>query len=134
MKKSRTIKGLFTLSKRGSLVFCKNCQRIVGSINVKGYRYINLVIDCGCQSLGTLEIVTDKSTSNQYEPINRMPMSKNGVAVCKKCETPIFSVIEERVNNYSFYAECICGEKYDLKPTFPKRLGETLEKIKKSRK
>lgn len=134
MKKSRKIRGLFTLSKSGSLVFCKECKRIVGSINEKGYRYINLVIDCRCQLRGDLEIITEKSTSNQYEAVRHMPMAKNGVAVCKNCGTPMFSVIEERVEGYSFYVECICGEKYDLKPTFPKRLGETLEKIKKSRK
>ncbi len=134
MKKSCNIKGLMTLTKDGSLIFCKNCERIIGSINEKGYRYINLAIDCGCHSFGTLEFVKAKSTSNQFEAVGCMPTIKNGVAVCSKCGTPIFSVIDERVKGYSFYAECVCGEKYDLKSTFPNRLGETLEVLKKSRK
>ncbi len=133
MKRSYRAKALRTLTKTGSLVFCENCKRILGSINEKGYRYINLSINCNCDcdEMGSLEIVTEASTSDLYEAVNRMPKSKNGLAVCGKCGMPMFGIIDDRVKGYSFYVECVCGEKYDLKSTFPQRLGETLDTIKK---
>ncbi len=134
MKKYSAAKGLKTLSKNGSLIFCENCEKILGSINVQGYRYINLSISCNCDAFGSLEIATAKSTSDPYKNVNRMPRSKNGISVCKKCGKAMFGIIDERVKGYSFYVECTCGEKYDLKSTFSNRLGETLEVIKKSRK
>ncbi len=134
MKRLYNAKGLKTLSPSGSLVFCSNCEKIVASINKQGYRYINLSIACSCGSFGTLEIAKDANTSDPYDTVNHMPKSKNKVAVCDVCDTPMFGVIDERVKNYSFYIECVCGEKYDLKSSFPKRLGETLDIIKKSRK
>ncbi|MBR5155595.1 MAG: hypothetical protein IKW62_03805 [Clostridia bacterium] len=130
MKKVYNANGLKTLSPNGSLVFCKNCEKIVASINKQGYRYINLSITCSCGSFGNLEIAKETSTSDPYEVINRMPKAKNGLAVCGVCNVPMFGVIDERVKNYSFYVECVCGKKYDLKPSFPKRLGETIEMLK----
>ncbi len=134
MKKLYNANGLRTLSPSGSLVFCEVCGKIVASINRQGYRYINLSINCSCGNFGNLEIVKETSTSDPYKVQGRMPDSKSGLAVCSVCDTRMFGVIDERVKNYSFYAECTCGEKYDLKPNFPKRLGETLDIIKKSRK
>ncbi len=133
MKKRYNIKGLKTLKKSGSLIFCDKCDTILGSINEKGYRYINLGISCGCEvdMLASLEITLPESTSNPYEPVYRMPKMEKGIAVCEKCGTPMFGIIDDRVENYSFYVECVCGEKYDLRSTFPNRLGETLEQIKK---
>lgn len=129
MKKKYTANGLRTLSKSGSLIFCNNCDKIVGSINRQGYRYINLTMTCSCNSAGMLEISRENSTSNPLERINRMPAEKDGLAVCKKCGNVMFGLIQGRVLSYAFYVECTCGEKYDIKPMFGKRLGETLRKI-----
>ncbi len=134
MKKYHYVKGLRTLSKNGSLIFCENCEKIVGSINQQGYRYINLGISCSCGEFGSLEIAKTDSTADPYDSVDRMPKTEKGIAVCKKCGMPLFGVIDGRVKSYSFYVECVCGEKYDLKSTFPDRLGATLESIKKSRK
>lgn len=131
MKKKYVSSGLRTLSKSGSLIFCDNCEKILGSINKQGYRYINLSLTCSCNYDGILEISREDSTSDPFERVNRMPYEKDGLAVCKKCGNVMFGVIPDRLINYSFYVECTCGEKYDIKPTFGKRLGETLEKINK---
>ncbi len=130
MKKLYKANGLKTLSRGGSLVFCKNCEKIVASINKQGYRYINLSIVCSCGSFGSLEIAKETSTSNPYDAVNRMPNEKQGLAFCNACDVPMFGVVGERVKSYSFYVECVCGEKYDLKSGFPKRLGETMEMLK----
>ncbi len=134
MKKKYFIKGLKTLNKNGSLIFCENCEKILGSINQRGYRYINLGISCTCDGFGSFEIATAKSTSDPYDMVNNMPKTENGIAVCQKCGTHMFGIIDKRVKSYSFYVECVCGAKYDLRSTFPDRLGETLDNIKKSRK
>lgn len=130
MEKSYRIIGLRLLSKSGGLVFCDNCEKIVGSINKQGYRYLNISISCTCGNHGSLEISKPDNTSDPYERLNQMPMDKNGVEVCKYCKTPMFGVIVDRVRSFSFYSECICGEKYDTKPNFPKRLGETVQLLK----
>ncbi len=130
MKKHYYIKGIKLLNRYGSLIFCENCKRILGSINRLGYRYINLSLTCKCDVFCNVEIAKTVNTSDPFERVERMPMSKNGINICKKCGTPLFGIIDDRVKNYSFYVECSCGEKYDLMPSFPSRLGKTLEEIK----
>lgn len=136
MDKLYRIGGLRLLTRSGSLIFCDNCEKIVGSINRQGYRYLNLSIVCTCGNCGSIEISRPGNTSDPFERINKMPDSREGIAVCKNCKMPIFGVISDRVRTYSFYVECVCGEKYDTKSNFSKRLGETIrlmqiEKIKK---
>lgn len=128
MIKLYRIQRLHTLSKGGSLVFCGNCKKILGSINKSAYRYINMAINCDCGNNGTIEIAHTDSTSDPREFVKKMPFEKNSVSICKKCNTPLFSVIGSRITSYSFYVECKCGEKYDLESTYSKRLGETLKK------
>lgn len=115
------------MSRSGGLVFCDTCEKIIASINKQGYRYINLGIVCSCGNYGHLEFIDEESTADPFERVNLMPNEKNGVAICKHCTTPLFGVIDGRVKNYSFYVECICGEKYDTKSNSGKRLGETVK-------
>ncbi len=128
------IDSLRTLTKSGSLIFCSICEKLVGSINAKGYRYIDLKINCSCGNYGSIKFKKEGSTSNPYERIGRMPKDVFGVSVCKGCGTPLFGIISERVRSYSFYVECKCGEKYDIPPTYGKRLGETLDMHDKMKK
>ena len=130
MKTTYTLSGLKLLSKGGSLIFCENCKKIVGSINKSGYRYINISMVCSCGNYGSLEIRRPDAEVDLLERINRTADEKNGVQTCKKCGNPIFGIIANRVRTYSFYAECICGEKYDQKSNFSKRLGETARLLK----
>ncbi len=134
MKKHYFVKGLRTLSKYGSLIFCENCERVIGSINEQGYRYINLNLTCKCGVFCSLEMAKKLNTSDADDVQDRMPSSKDGIMVCKRCGMPMFGIIDDRIKSYSFFIECDCGEKYDLIPTFPVRLGETLKTIKKHRK
>ena len=131
MAKVSKVTGLRTLSRSGSLIFCENCDKILGSINKYGSKYIYLSIDCNCENIGKAEIYSKDCTLDPSKRIGKMPAEINGVAVCKKCGTQLFNVIDDRVRNYSFYVECSCGERYDLKPSSPKRLGETVKILKK---
>ncbi len=130
----RKIKAAHMLHPNGSLVFCDGCEKIVGSINEFGYRYINLKFICNCGNCGKIEI-TKKGHSGEPEmAVNKMPrVSRIKLFSCVKCRKPLFSMIDGRTRTYSFYAECMCGKRYDTKPNFDKRLGETL-KIYKNQK
>ena len=130
MKTTYSLNGLKLLSKGGSLIFCENCKKIVGSLNKSGYRYINISLVCSCGNYGNLEIARPDSEANPSRRVNRMPYEKDSVQLCKNCKTPIFGIIANRVRTYSFFAECICGEKYDQKSNSSRRLGETARLLK----
>ncbi len=129
--KFRKVVGAKLLDKNGSLVFCENCEKIVGSINRIGYRYMKIVFSCTCGTYGNIEIVKVNSRLGDAKQINKMPGISKGVCRCTKCDTPLLSMIDSRVLNYSFFAECVCGEAFDTKPNFNKRLGETLDLFEK---
>ena len=134
MKNVRKIRGVKTLSWTGSLVFCENCKKILGSINAKGYNYINMQFWCTCGNYGCVEVAKKRfvDISNR---INKMPsIRKLNMSCCSKCNTPLFSVSEDRTSNYSFYVECVCGERYDTRGNFDTRLGETLRLFNESKK
>ncbi len=129
----RKEKGTRLLSKNSGLMFCENCEKIVGSVNIDGYMYINLSFRCTCENDANIEIIRDKHKNDISQPVNRMPGRDKGRCNCRKCGVSMFSVIEDRVESYSFFVECKCGEKYDTIPTFESRLGETLELYKKAK-
>ena len=121
------------LAPNGGLVYCGNCEKIVGSINALGYNYIVLLFCCTCGNYGCIEISRNKKKYNPELRVNRMPRVKGNVCFFCDCDEPLFSVFENRVENYSFSVECKCGEIYDVKPNFAKRLGETLKLYKASK-
>ncbi len=125
MRKKYNIFGLVIPAKNGGLVFCSNCGQIVGSINRKGYRYLRYNLTCTCCNQGQLELICKNSTFDIAIKYNRKPHLKNNLMSCVDCGTPIFGIIEERVSNFSFKAECICGAKYDTKARVNRRLEET---------
>ncbi len=123
------VKNVKLLKKSGSLFFCSNCEKIIGSINERGYSYVNLVFLCNCNHDIHHHI---EIADNAYIPesVNRVPAVNNlGVYCCRKCKTPLFSIINERVLNYSFHIKCVCGEEYDKQSIIANRLGETIKKI-----
>ncbi len=132
-KTVKKLNGAKLLAPNGSLVFCENCEKVVGSINKSGYRYINFIFICTCGMCGRVEIIRDGHKNGISQHLNRMPKVVNGVCCCRECDNPLLSVKEESVYNFSFFTECICGEKYDTKPSFNKRLGETLRILKKAK-
>lgn len=125
MRKKYNIFGLVIPAKTGGLVFCNNCEQIVGSINLKGYRFLSFNLTCTCCNQGQFEIVCKNSAFDVTKPPKRKPHLKNNLMSCKDCQTPIFGIIEERVKNFSFKAECACGAKYDTKARENRRLEET---------
>ena len=133
MKTKACLRGLKTLAKSGSLVFCGNCEKILGSINSKGFRSIKLSIICTCGNYGSLIISHGKNCEDAPRYIGRMPFVKKEILYCKKCMEPLFGVIDHRTMQYSFSVRCRCGEEYDLKPSFPSRLGETLKMYEDNR-
>ncbi len=128
MKRHCTLVGLRTLAKGGSLVFCNQCDKIIASINSNAYQYIKLSIDCSCGNHGSLEFSFSKIPPD-FDKIRTMPYEKDGLAICKVCGNKMFGVIPHRTRNYSFYCVCSCGEKYNIKPSFEKRLGETIRQL-----
>ena len=131
MKTHVMLHGVRTLTRGGSIIFCEGCEKILGSINKESYRYIRMSFICTCDDRANLEFETKESTANPCETVGRMPDLKNGVAVCKRCGIQLFNVIPTRVKKFSFYAECKCGEKYDMVPNQDRRLGETIKLYKK---
>lgn len=129
----RSVDGARLLQPNGGLMFCDNCEKIVGSINPLGYNFLMLVFCCTCGQYGCVEISRNKKRYNPDERVNKMPKSKNALCCCPRCDEVLFSVLENRVETYSFSVECKCGEKYDVKPNFSKRLGETLKMYESSR-
>ena len=103
MKKGYSVSGLRVLSKRGGLIFCDN--------------------------YGVVEISRQGNSSDPEQRVQKMADDKNGIAVCKCCGTQMFGIIANRVKTYSFYVECVCGEKYDVKSNAPRRLGETAQML-----
>lgn len=133
VKKTLTkISGARFLSSGGSLVFCDRCGIIIGSVNRYGYKYLYITFDCNCGNHGEIKIIRDGHLNDQENPIYKAPKTRLGTFVCTKCDTPLISIIKGRVQ-YSYYIECICGEKYDSQPSFDKRLGETLKAFKKQK-
>ncbi len=130
----RKLNGLHPLHPNGSLVFCETCEKILGSINERGYNYINIALVCTCGNYGKIEIIKGGHENDITKSVNKMPKIDLNVNICRKCERPLFQITDGRVKSYSFYAECVCGERYDRKVTFDKRLGETLKKYSKIKK
>ncbi len=133
MKTKAYLRGLKTLAKSGSLVFCGNCEKVLGSINSKSFKDIKLSIICTCGNYGSLIISHGKSYEDEFRYIGQMPLIKKDILYCKKCKEPLFGVIDQRTVQYAFSVQCRCGEKYDLKPSFPSRLGETLKMYENSK-
>ena len=131
MKTQVKLHGVRTLVRDGSIIFCRGCERILGSVNRESYRYIGLNISCSCGNYGKIEFKRADSTVDTNVRMGNMPGLKNGVAVCKKCGVQLFNIIPTRVKAYSCYVECKCGEKYDMVPTQDMRLGETIKLYKK---
>lgn len=125
MQRKYNIFGLVIPAKNGGLVFCNNCKQIVGSINRKGYRFLSFSLTCTCCNQGQLELVRKNSTFDRGKNYKSKPRHRNNLMSCVECGTPIFGIIEERVRNFSFKAECICGAKYDTKARTNRRLEET---------
>ncbi len=122
------------LSNGGSLLFCGNCGKIVGSVNKSGYKYLYLEFECTCGNCGKVEVIRDGHFNDIEMQIRNAPKTRLGVFICSKCDTPLISMIDERVKSYAYFTECVCGERYDTKPRFDKRLGETLKAFKKLKK
>lgn len=121
------------LSANGGWVFCGNCEKIVGSINASAYNFITLIFCCTCGNYGCIEISRGKMRYNAEMRSNKMPSLKRGVCCCSMCDEKLFSILEGKTETYSFFVECKCGEKYDVKPNFEKRLGETLKLFEKAK-
>ena len=77
-----------------------------------------------------MEISRGKEYIEQNTAKRKMPTAEDGVYLCKKCRTPLFSMIENRVLTYIFAVRCQCGEDYDMKTKFDKRLGETAKLLR----
>lgn len=129
----KNVAGARLLAPNGGIVYCDNCEKIVGSINATGYNFLMLVFCCTCGNYGCIEISRNKTRYNPEERVNRTPLVKKGVCTCGACDETLFSMLEDRIDNYSFFVECKCGEKYDIKPNFERRLGETLKLFRKTK-
>lgn len=130
----RNVNGINSLHPNGSLVFCENCEKILGSINERGYNYINIALVCTCGNYGQIEIIKNGHKNDTTRRVNKMPRTELNINICRKCDRPLFQITEGRVKSYAFYAECVCGERYDRQVMFDKRLGETLKKYSKIKK
>ena len=119
------------LKKGGSLIFCNDCNRIVGSINENAYSYININFDCSCNTMVRHSVEIMKKEYTLKNVGNAPKLSAFGLYSCKKCNTPLLSIVKDRVTSFSFHVKCSCGEIYDKKDVVEKRLGETLDRIKK---
>ena len=126
MRRKYNIFGLVIPAKNGGLMFCDKCEKIVGSINAKGYRFLSFSLTCTCSNECQLELIRKSSTFDIAMKYKRKPHIKNNLMSCVDCGTPIFGIIEERVEKFSFNAECICGAKYDTKARTNRRLEETV--------
>ena len=129
----KKIVGARLLSANGGLIYCDNCEKIVGSMNALGYNLMMLVFCCTCGIYGSIEISRTKARYRPELRANRMPVVKGRACCCAGCDEPLFAVMEDRVQTYSFFVECKCGAQYDVKPSFNKRLGETLQMFKRSK-
>ena len=112
-------------------MFCKDCDRIVGSINRNAFSYINIKFTCSCDKDVRREIEIMKEKYIPEKVKKALKSTKFGLYSCNKCSAPIFSIVKDRVAYFSFHVKCSCGEIYDEKEVFEKRLGETLNRIKK---
>lgn len=132
----RTESGAYLLAKNGGLLFCSACQKIVGSVNRDGYRFIRISFVCTCNAdeMRFIEISRGDEYIERGTAKRKMPTAEDGVYLCKKCRTPMFSMIENRVHTYVFAVRCQCGEDYDMKTQFGKRLGETVKLLKNRKK
>ena len=125
------IKNAVLMKKGGNLMFCKDCNKIVGSINKEIPSYINIKFTCTCDSIVTRSVEIANEKYEQKRVGNALKSNKFGLYSCKKCNSPLFSIVKERVASFCFHVKCSCGEIYDEKLVFEKRLGETLRRIKK---
>ena len=124
----RYLNGAKLLAPNGSLVFCENCEKIGGCINKSSYGYIKFVFICTCGLCGSVELIRNgRKPGSLTNRVDKMPKIVNHVCTCCNCDRALLSVAEASVQNYSFFAECVCGEQFDTKPTFDKRLGETMK-------
>ena len=121
----RYLENLRTLKKRGGLVSCDVCGKLIGDINVDSCTAIQLYICCSCGAHGKLQFSDKLQLPHKIQ--NRIPGYVNKKYVCSKCHTPLLSVIPARLTNYGFYVECTCGEAYDTRVDHDKHLAETLQ-------
>ena len=97
----------------GGLIYCSECGTVTGKIEKMNYRYIKYFFVCKCQNVGEVELYRGKRPWLTYP--KRPLYNENNNYICQNCETPIFRVMEDEVDNYSFAVICKCGVEYDMK-------------------
>lgn len=121
------------MKKCGGFVFCKSCSNIIAYVNSRGYKRLNLYMECTCGSIGEILLVKQGGHREGKKGYDTVPDVMGGAYVCSKCDMLIFQSREETVKACSFNAICSCGQHYGESSGFSERLGETLKRIDRSK-
>lgn len=116
------------MKRKGGLVRCAQCGHIMVYINSKNCTDLYMQLFCVCDSCGCVDIIRRK-TDNGFKSAERTPGFVDRIYVCEDCGKPLFSIVPDRLKNFSFSVRCTCGSEYGMRDGFCKRLGETLDRI-----
>ena len=95
----------------GGTVYCRECGKTVGKIEIMNYKYIKYFFVCKCGNTGKVELYRGKRTALTY-PERPLYNNENGY-MCQNCETYLFRIENDAVSNYAFDVVCKCGVEYD---------------------
>ena len=132
MKYKTELSELMLLNEHGGILFCKSCKRIIGYINEKSYKSIKMAMLCSCGSTGYLHLYAENAAKRHGAAFkNKKPDVINSVYVCGGCGMQLFEIDDSRVDSCAFETVCSCGACYNGNSMFSKRLGETVEYLKR---
>ena len=97
----------------GGIVQCSECGAVVGKIEKFNYQYIKYIFVCKCGNVGKAELYRGKKPWLEYP--KRPLYNKENHFMCQTCETPLFYVEIDAVDNFGFDVICKCGIEYDVK-------------------
>lgn len=109
----------------GGMVYCEKCGLVTGKIEKMNYKYLKYIFVCKCQNVGKVELYRGKRPWLTYP--KRPLYNENNNYICQNCETPLFWVKNDSVDNHTFAVICKCGVEYDMK--FKNKWEETEEKL-----
>ena len=109
----------------GGMVYCEKCGSIMGKIEKMNYRYLKYIFVCKCQNVGKVELYRGRRPWLTHP---KRPLFNEGDNyICQNCETPLFWVNEDTVEQHSFAVICKCGLEYDMK--FKDEWGKTEDRL-----
>ncbi len=100
-----------THKRRGSLVYCGTCDKILGYINETGYISLYIMLVCKCGTEISIKYNYDTDCYGRADTLETL-YSGSGTFVCSACGNPLISFKTSAIEYFACSVSCVCGKEY----------------------